>query len=84
MLQYMTIFAVSIAAYAGASYWALLCGIAALSLLAIAGEGVMTRVIISGDDDIVNFSLRQIATNALWASSAAYMLGAVVRLVAVG
>ncbi len=81
MLQYMTIFAVSLAAYAGASYWALLCGIAALSLLAIAGDGVMTRVIIGGDDDIVHFSLRQIAMNAFWASTTAYALGVVVRLI---
>ncbi len=81
MLQYLIILAVSFAAYAGASYWALLCGIAGLSLLSIAGEGVMTRVLASGDEDVVRYSLRQIVANAFWASGAAYVLGLVVRLI---
>lgn len=81
MLQYTIFVAVAVAGYTGASAWAVLCGIAALSFAAIAGETVMTRVLATGDDDVLHFSLHQIMTQACWASSVAFALGAVVKTV---
>lgn len=80
MLHCAIMLAVALAAFVDASYWALLCGVAALSLLTIAGEGVMTRVLVNGDDDDVHYSLRQIMANALWTSSTAFALGLIVRM----
>lgn len=75
MLRHATFFAVSIMAYSGGSFWALLSGIAALGLLAITGDSVMARVLASADDDVTRQSLRLIASNALCTAGVAYTLG---------